>query len=165
MNSITSAWNRLTGALSGTFVESFALLMSRVALAGIFWRSYQTKVVEGSLLQIDETQYFIFANEFTGLPISPDLAVPLTVYAEFAFPILLLIGLASRFSAAALAVMALVIQIFVFPTWAHFFGWDLTVLALAAIIISRGPGLFSLDALIGRFTGTQKSGGAEPRLA
>ncbi|EAQ28091.1 hypothetical protein NAP1_10868 [Erythrobacter sp. NAP1] len=165
MNSITSAWNRLTGALSGTFVESIALLMSRVALAGIFWRSYETKVVEGSLLQIDETQYFIFANEFTGLPISPDLAVPLTVYAEFAFPILLLIGLASRFSAAALAVMALVIQIFVFPTWAHFFGWDLTVLALAAIIISRGPGLFSLDALLGRFTGSQKSSGAEPQLA
>ena len=49
--------------------------------------------------------------------------------------------------------MALVIQIFVFPTWEHFFGWDLTVLALAAIIISRGPGLFSIDAILSRVLG------------
>ncbi|MHA7820096.1 MAG: DoxX family protein [Erythrobacter sp.] len=153
MNGLTNIWHRITGALSGTAIESIALFMARLALAGIFWRSYQTKVVDGTLLQIDPTQYVIFANEFTGLPISPDLAVPLTVYAEFAFPILLLVGLFSRFSAAALAVMALVIQIFVFPTWAHFFGWDLTVLALAAVIISRGPGLISLDALLARLTG------------
>ena len=148
MTALTKHWQRITGILSGSVVESAALLLTRVALAGIFWRSYQTKVVEGSWLTIDDTQYFIFANEFTGLPIAPDLAVPLTVYAEFAFPILLAIGLLSRVSAAALAVMALVIQIFVFPTWAHFFGWDIMVLALAAIIISRGPGLFSLDAAL-----------------
>ena len=153
MNNILELWNRLTGFLSATLIESIALFMARVALAGIFWRSYETKVVEGTLLQIDETQYFIFANEFTGLPIPTDLAVPLTVYAEFLFPILLLVGLFSRLSAAAIAVMALVIQLFVFPTWAHFFGWDLTVLALAAIIISRGPGLISLDKLLGLVTG------------
>ena len=148
MSGILNIWQRLTGLLSGTVIESIALFLVRIALAGIFWRSYETKIVEGSLLSIDPTQYIIFANEFTGLPISPDIAVPMTVYAEFAFPILLAVGIASRFSAAALAVMALVIQIFVFPTWAHFFGWDLTVLALAAIIISRGPGAISLDKII-----------------
>ncbi len=148
MNTVATYWQRLTAVLSGTVVESIALFMVRIALAGIFWRSYGTKVVEGTLLTIDPTQYFIFENEFTGLPIPADLAVPMTVYAEFAFPILLFAGLASRLSAAALAVMALVIQFFVFPTWAHFFGWDLTVLALAAIIISRGPGAIALDKVI-----------------
>ena len=157
MSGLINLWHRITGVLSGTMVESIALFLARLALAGIFWRSYETKVVDGTLLTIDPTQYVIFANEFTGLPISPDLAVPMTVYAEFLFPILLLVGLFSRLSAAALAVMALVIQIFVFPTWAHFFGWDLTVLALAAVIISRGPGLFSLDSLLGRFTGPSKA--------
>ena len=157
MSGLINLWHRITGVLSGTMVESIALFLARLALAGIFWRSYETKVVDGTLLTIDPTQYVIFANEFTGLPISPDLAVPMTVYAEFLFPILLLAGLFSRFSAAALAVMALVIQIFVFPTWAHFFGWDLTVLGLAAVIISRGPGLFSLDSLLGRFTGAGKA--------
>lgn len=148
MTAITTLWQRITGILSGTPIESIALLLARIALAGIFWRSYETKVVEGSWLTIDPTQYLIFENEFTGLPIAPDLAVPMTVYAEFALPVLLAIGLFSRLSAAALAVMALVIQIFVFPTWAHFFGWDITVLALAAVIISRGPGLFSLDYVL-----------------
>ena len=156
MAGLATLWQRATAMLSGTAAESIVLLLVRVALAGIFWRSYQTKVVDGTWLQIDPTQYLIFENEFTGLPIAPDLAVPMTVYAEFLFPLLLVAGLASRLSAAALAVMALVIQIFVFPTWAHFFGWDILVLALAAIIVSRGPGLVSLDALIGRAAGAPR---------
>ena len=155
MSGLMSLWGRLTGVLSGTVIESIVLFITRVALGLIFWRSYETKVEEGTLLQISEVQYFIFENEFSGLPLSPDVAVPLTVYAEFLFPILLIAGLFSRFSAAALAVMALVIQIFVFPTWDHFFGWDITVLALAGIIISRGPGLISLDAILSRFTGAK----------
>ena len=76
----------------------------------------------------------------------------MTGYAEFLLPILLIIGLFSRFAAAGLAVMALVIQIFVFPTWAHFFGWDITVLAMAGIIISRGPGVLSVDHIFSRLS-------------
>jgi len=148
MSGIMSLWNRITGILSGTLIESIALLLTRVALAGIFWRSYETKIVEGTWLTINDTQYFLFADQFSGLPIPTDLAVPMATYAEFLFPILLVIGLLSRFSAAALAVMALVIQIFVFPTLDHFMGWDIMVLAMAGIIISRGPGLFSLDKVL-----------------
>lgn len=155
MSGIMNQWEKLTGLLSGTVIESIALFVTRIALAGIFWRSYETKVEEGTWFTINETQYFLFENEFTGLPLPADLAVPLTTYAEFLFPVLLVIGLLSRFSAAALAVMALVIQIFVFPTWDHFFGWDITVLALAAIIISRGPGVISLDAILRRLTGSK----------
>ncbi|MEO1731513.1 MAG: DoxX family protein [Pseudomonadota bacterium] len=155
MNAITSLYARVTGILSGTIVESIALLLTRIALAGIFWRSYETKVEEGTLLTIKEVQYFIFENEFAGLPLPSDIAVPMATYAEFLFPILLVIGLASRFSAAALMGMALVIQIFVFPTMDHFLGWAITVIAMAAFIISRGPGIFSLDAIIGRFTGVK----------
>lgn len=150
-----TAWNRLTALLSGRVVESLALLVARIALAGVFWRSYKTKVVDGTLLEIDPVQTVIFENEFAGLPLPTEVAVPLTVYAEFAFPILLFLGLASRFSAAALGVMALVIQLFIFPTSAHFFGWAIGILALAAIIVSRGPGLVSLDALIARFAGAR----------
>ena len=155
MNAITSSYARVTGILSGPIVESIALLLTRIALAGIFWRSYQTKVEEGTWLTINEVQYFIFENEFAGLPLPSDIAVPMATYAEFLFPILLVIGLASRFSAAALMGMALVIQIFVFPTMDHFLGWAITVIAMAAFIISRGPGIFSLDAIIGRFTGAK----------
>ncbi len=150
MTALMDFYRKLTGFLSGALIESIAQLLTRVALAGIFWRSYQTKVVEGTWLAIDETQYFIFENEFAGLPLPTELAVPLATYAEFLFPILLVIGLASRLSALALMGMALVIQLFVFPTMDHFLGWAITVIALALFIISRGPGLFSLDALLGR---------------
>ena len=155
MNALSALYARVTGMLSGSLGESIALLLTRVALAGIFWRSYQTKVEEGTWLTISDVQYFIFENEFAGLPLSPEIAVPMATYAEFLFPILLVIGLASRFSAAALMIMALVIQLFVFPTMDHFLGWAITVLALAAFIISRGAGMFSLDALIAKATATR----------
>lgn len=157
MSTLIQTWQRLTAVLSGTLGESIAQLLARIALAGIFWRSYKTKVVDGTWLQIDEVQYFIFENEFSGLPIATDLAVPLATYAEFLFPILLVLGLATRFSAAALMIMALVIQFFVFPTSAHFFGWAITVLALGAFLVSRGAGVVSLDAILGRVT-TAKAG-------
>ena len=155
MNAISSLYGRITGILSGAIFESIALLLTRIALAGIFWRSYETKVEEGTWLTINEVQYFIFENEFAGLPLPSNIAVPMATYAEFLFPILLVIGLASRFSAAALMAMALVIQFFVFPTSDHFFGWAITVIAMAAFIISRGPGIFSLDALVTRTLGAK----------
>lgn len=155
MNAISSLYGRITGILSGTIFESIALLLTRIALAGIFWRSYETKVEEGTWLTINEVQYFIFENEFAGLPLPSNIAVPMATYAEFLFPILLVIGLASRLSAAVLMAMALVIQVFVFPTSDHFFGWAITVIAMAAFIISRGPGIFSLDALVTRTLGAK----------
>jgi len=155
MNAISSLYGRITGILSGTIFESIALLLTRIALAGIFWRSYETKVEEGTWLTINEVQYFIFENEFAGLPLPSNIAVPMATYAEFLFPILLVVGLVSRFSAAALMAMALVIQVFVFPTSDHFFGWAITVIAMAAFIMSRGPGIFSLDALVTRALGVK----------
>ncbi|MEP3050623.1 MAG: DoxX family protein [Erythrobacter sp.] len=153
MSSLLSLYDRLIGVLSGRFFESVALLFARIALAGIFWRSYKTKVVEGTWFEIDEIQYFLFENEFSGLPLPSSLSVPMATYAEFLFPILLVVGLFTRFSALALMIMALVIQLFVFPTMDHFLGWAITVIALAAFIISRGGGTFSADALIAKARG------------
>ncbi|KTE22449.1 DoxX protein [Sphingopyxis sp. H050] len=148
MNRIVAFYDRGVAIAASRIPESIALFLLRLALAGVFWRSGQTKVVEGSFLQIDPSQYDLFASEFSGLPLDPVIAVPLTTYAEHFFPILLLLGLATRFSAGALLVMTLVIQIFVFPdAW-----WPVHSLwvAMAAILIVRGGGLFSLDALLAR---------------
>ncbi|MEL7188037.1 MAG: DoxX family protein [Pseudomonadota bacterium] len=150
MNTITSLYRSLVSFLSGTFMEAVGLVLARCALALIFWRSYKTKVVEGTWFEIDEIQYFLFENEFAGLPLPTDLAVPMATYAEFAFPLLLFVGLFTRFSAVALMVMTLVIQIFVFPTADHFWGWAITPIALALVLISRGGGLFSLDRISDR---------------
>ncbi|MBB6428098.1 DoxX family protein [Sphingopyxis sp. JAI128] len=146
MDRLIAFYDRGVALAAGRIPEALALLLLRIALAGVFWRSGQTKVVEGGFLQIDPSQYDLFASEFSGLPLDPSIAVPLTAYAEHLFPALLLFGLATRLSAGALLVMTLVIQIFVFPDawWPVHSLWT----AMAAMLIVRGGGLFSLDALV-----------------
>ena len=148
MNGIIAFYDRGVSIAASRVAESAALLLLRIALAGVFWRSGQTKVVEGSVLQIDSSQYDLFRSEFSGFPLDPAIAVPLATYAEHLFPALLLFGIATRLSAGALLVMTLLIQIFVFPdAW-----WPVHSLwvGMAAILIVRGGGLFSLDALVAR---------------
>lgn len=146
MQNVLTLYDRLTGWLSSRLPEGIALLVTRAALAGIFWRSGRTKVEEGTALSINDTTYFLFEHEYTGLPLPVDLAVPLATYAEHLFPILLVLGLFARFAALSLLVMTLIIQFFVYPEawWATHIVW----VALAAILVSRGGGLFSLDALL-----------------
>ena len=105
MKQIVAFYDRGVAIVSGRFAESVALLLLRVALGGVFWRSGQTKVVEGSFLTIDPNTYDLFRNEFSGLPLDASIAVPMTTWAEHIFPALLIIGLATRFSAGALLVM------------------------------------------------------------
>lgn len=117
--------------------------MMRVAVAMIFWQSGRTKV-EG-LLSVKESTYFLFEYEYA-LPLVPHVwAAHLATYAEHLFPILLVLGLATRFSAAALLVMTLTIQIFVYPgAWVTHLTWA----AMLVYLIARGPGQISLDHLI-----------------
>ena len=139
-------YDRLIAAASGRAVESLTLLFVRVALAGIFWRSGRTKVEEGSWLSISDTTYFLFDEEYAGLPLPSDIAAPMATYAEHLFPILLVLGLFTRFSALALLIMTMVIQIFVYPEawWSVHMIW----VALALVLMVRGGGALSLDALL-----------------
>ena len=162
MSGLFSFWSRLTGALKSSVIEHIVLLMTRIGLGMIFYNSYKTKIVEGTWFTPNDSQQFLFQDLYSGLPIPTDIAIPMTIYAEFFFPMLLFFGLFTRFGALALMGMALVIQIFIFPTLDHFLGWDMMVLALGAVIVTRGPGIFSLDALLGRLTGI--SGSQNPEL-
>jgi putative oxidoreductase len=140
------SYDRLVAAVSGRAMEGLTLLFVRVAFAGIFWRSARTKVEEGSWLSISDTTYFLFDEEYAGLPLPTDIAAPMATYAEHLFPILLVMGLFTRFSSLALLVMTMVIQIFVYPEawWSVHMIWA----ALALILIVRGGGALSLDALL-----------------
>lgn len=147
MSSVISLYDRLVAFVSSRWFEGLALLFTRIALAGVFWRSGRAKVEEGSWLTVSESTGFLFEYEYTGVPLlSPEVAAPLTTYAEHAFPILLVAGLATRFSAAALLAMTLVIQFFVYPDawWGVHIVWT----AMALVLIARGAGVFSLDAAI-----------------
>lgn len=141
--------DRAVAILSSKWIEGVALLMTRVALAGIFWRAGRAKITEGTLFEISYATFYLFEYEYSGVPLSPAIAAPLATLGEHLFPALLVIGLATRLSAAALMGMTLVIQIFVYPDawWATHIVW----VALAAVLIVRGGGILSLDASIARW--------------
>ncbi|MFZ1742439.1 MAG: DoxX family protein [Pontixanthobacter sp.] len=146
MQRLTEHYDRITGILSGRIFESCALLLTRLALAGVFWRSGRTKVIEGSWLEISDTTRYLFQEEYSAIPLPADLSMHLATYAEHLFPILLLLGLATRFSALSLLGMTLMIQIFVYPEawWPTHSLWA----AMALMLLARGGGIFSADALV-----------------
>jgi putative oxidoreductase len=141
-------YDRAVAAISGRIPEGIMLLLMRVALASIFWRSGRTKVEEGSLFSISDTTYYLFREEYSGVPLPPDLAAVLATVSEHLFPILLVAGLLTRISALALLCMTAVIQIYVYPEawWQVHMIW--TALCLALIV--RGGGIFAIDYFLRR---------------
>lgn len=121
---------------------SFLALVSRFAVASVFWRSGQTKVHGFS---IKPETFDLFRDEYRVPLLPPDIAAYVTATAEHVFPVLLVIGLASRLSALGLLLMTMVIQLFVYPS-----GWPQHILwiGLLLTIIGRGPGAVSLDHVI-----------------
>jgi putative oxidoreductase len=85
-------------------------------------------------------------NQGTPLPLPPTLAAYLVCYGEFVLPILLVVGLATRFSALALLVATALIQFYVMPEalWTAHVYWA----AIALVLLSQGPGKISLDHVI-----------------
>lgn len=132
--------------------ESFALLVARIALADIFWRSSRTKVEDGSFLTVSNKAIEQFSETpFNHVPIiNGELGAYVTTYAETFIPIALFLGLFTRSATLALVVMALVIQFFVFPTFPHFRITIMVWLGLSFVILARGAGGISLDALLFR---------------
>lgn len=123
-------------------------LFVRIALAAPFFLSGRTKIEEGTLFSISDTTYFLFENEYSGVPLPAQFAAVAATAAEHLLPLLLLLGLGSRLAAFGLLVMTMVIQIFVYPDawWGVHMQW--TGLALTALAL--GPGKLSLDAIIFR---------------
>jgi putative oxidoreductase len=129
-------------ALAERVPYSLVALVSRFAVASVFWRSGQTKV-HG--FHIREETFVLFREEYKVPLLPPDVAAYMSTTAEHVFPMLLVLGLASRLSACGLLFMTMVIQLFVYPS-----GWPDHILWLAILltIVARGPGAISLDHLI-----------------
>jgi len=127
-------------------------LALRLFPAMVFWQSGRTKV-EG-VFTISDSTWFLFEHEYA-LPVIPfEVAAVLATVAEHALPVLLILGLFTRFAALGLFVMTLVIQVFVYPdAWILHGLWAATLLALMA----RGPGMVSVD----RWLGLDGAGAAE----
>ena len=141
---LRGACNRVADWLAGVISHGLLALAARVAVGAIFFLSGRTKV--DGLLTVNDTAFTLFREDYKVPLLPPEFAAHIATYAEHLFPILLVLGLFTRFSALALLGMTVVIQIFVYPgAWPTHLSWA----ALMLYLIGRGPGPVSLDRAFG----------------
>ncbi len=124
----------------------------RAALAIPFLKSGLTKW--HGFVSLSPVVPYMFANMFKlhllghayAFP-APGIVAYIDAVAEIVLPGLLILGLATRFSALGLLVMTAVIQLTVPSGWANF---HLPWAALAVAIMAVGPGALSIDHWVAR---------------
>lgn len=139
----TAPLSHAVGVIERLLPPDVISLVARVSIAAVFFLSGRTKV-EG-LLTITEGTFILFRDEYRVPLLPPDVAAVMATGAEHLFPVLLVLGLATRFSALALLGMTLVIELFVYPL-----GWPTHLLWAAVLLylLRFGGGRFSLDHLL-----------------
>jgi len=116
-----------------------ALLLARLYVASVFFRSGLTKIRDF------DTTLALFVDEYHVPLLNPTVAAYLGTGAELLFPVLLVVGLATRFAAAGLSVLNVVAvlslaEIAEAALQGHVF-WG----SLLAALVLWGPGRWSLD--------------------
>jgi putative oxidoreductase len=145
MTALVSVYNRLAELAGRLLPETVLLLVARLGIAAVFFQSGRTKV-EGWLTITDST-YYLFETDYKLPFVPPHLAAHMATYAEHLFPILLVLGLGTRFAALGLLGMTTVIEVFVYPdAWPTHLSWA----ALLLPLIAKGGGALSLDRLLRR---------------
>ena len=127
-------------SLLGRFPLSVQQLLFRLAIAGVFFRAGLQKVRGW------ETTIALFSDEYKlpGLP--PEIAATMASSFELGCSILLMLGLATRLATLPLLGMIMTIQLFVYPqAWPEHLVWG----SILVFLLTRGPGAFSLDRVIG----------------
>lgn len=146
----------LAGLLSWPGLTQFAL---RIALAVPFWQSGLLKW--SGFAQLNETALLLFSEEFRlhlpggpyGFP-APEAAAFLAGTIEVVAPILLVVGLGTRFVALVLLLMTMVVQLTIPDGWPVHLSWA----AMALGLMSWGPGRLSLDHALAKVRPSPWSG-------
>jgi putative oxidoreductase len=143
MNALIQRALSVTGLIDR--LQPLLLLLARLYVADVFIRSGLEKLSDWS------STLALFHDEYTVPVLPPDLAAYVGTFGELVFPVLLVLGLAGRFSAAGLFVVNLMAvlsypKLFEFECPAainsHVY-WGTILLSLVVF----GLGSISLDAL------------------
>ena len=119
---------------------SVIALIARLATFSVFIRSGTQKLSDWNATLL------LFQNEYHTPVLPPVVAAYTAATMELCCSSLILVGLATRISTLALLGMTLTIQLFIYPdAWPTHIQW----LAFMVVLVLRGPGGWSLDALIG----------------
>ena len=115
-------------------------LIARAATFSVFIRSGTQKLSDWSATLL------LFQNEYHTPVLPPQIAAYAATTLEIGCSSLILIGLMTRVSTLLLLGMTATIQLFIYPdAWPTHIQW----LAFMIVLVLRGPGRESLDALIG----------------
>jgi putative oxidoreductase len=148
--------NKAVALVSSIAPPSFVQLLLRVALAVPFWRS---GILKWSGFHLNDTAVLLFSDEFKlhlpGGPYSfpaPALMALMAGSVEILAPILLVLGLATRFAALVLLAMTCIVELTVPDGWPVHITWA----AMAMGIMAWGPGRLSVDHTIAKVGGMHR---------
>jgi putative oxidoreductase len=135
----------MTGRLLAMFrqLERFPLsiiqLAMRIGVGAVFFNA--------GLLKFNSWEFtvLLFRDEYKVPVLDPVTAAQIAMIQELTVPVLLFVGLATRIATIPLLGMIAVIQTFVYPgAWTEHLVWA----SILVFLLTRGPGVFSLDHLI-----------------
>ena len=118
---------------------SVLALPLRFGVAWIFWNSAQVKLINW------QRTIELFTDEYRVPLLPPEIAANMALAIELTAPVLLVLGLLTRFAVLVLLGMTAVIQTFVYPeAWPTHLQWS----AMMLVLLARGAGALSLDRLL-----------------
>jgi putative oxidoreductase len=139
-------------------LPSLVQLVMRVALAVPFWKSGILKWT--GFLKLSDTAVTLFTDEFMlhlpGGPYhypAPAVMAFLSGCGEITFPVLLVLGLGTRFAALGLLFMTFIVELTVPDGWPIHLTWA----AMALGIMAWGTGRISMDHLVRGFLGLSEN--------
>ena len=125
----------------GRFPVAILQFLLRFSIAAVFWHSGMTKIASW------DTTIALFRDEYMVPILPPELAASLAATVELTCPLLLVLGLATRLATLPMLGMTFVIEAFVYPEqWIEHLMWA----SILIFILTRGPGVFSIDRLVAR---------------
>jgi putative oxidoreductase len=97
-------------------------------------------------LQVKAETFTAFLVQYPPMPVPPVLAAYMVSYAEFILPIMLVLGLGTRFAAFGMLLIVAMIQIYVMPQalWSVHVYWA----AILTVLLSLGAGQISFDQIV-----------------
>lgn len=124
------------------FPLSIIQLAGRIGVGATFFKA--------GLLKYQSWEFTVrlFQEEYRVPLLDPAIAARVAMVQELTIPILLFLGLATRLATLPLLGMIAVIQTFVYP---NAYNEHLVWGAILVLLLTRGPGVFSVDHLIRRY--------------
>jgi len=138
---LATCWQPIDRLLDAA--QPLGALLARLYIAQVFFLSGLTKIRDW------DTTLLLFTEEYHVPLLPPAAAAVMGTVGELALPVLLVLGLAGRFSALGLSVVNVVAVLSLSEIAPSAFQQHLTWAALLAALALFGPGRWSLDHWLG----------------